>query len=140
MHVHTYNMQQNPRLHARLYGTPGLCSRCQLGSAECVGSGTDQHSPLVAELAGEAVEVIYVVPGPHHHLKGWNQLAASGAVSCGAEEPAEGRVQRAQGPVGGCGGQGSCLNLGAHLPSTPVVQQVGSGQKEDAQMTVSNFC
>ena len=104
MHVHTYNMQQNPCLHARLYGTPGLCSRCQLGSAECVGSGTDQHSPLVAELAGEAVEVIYVVPGPHHHLKCWNQLAASGAVSCGAEEPAEGRVQRAQGPVGGCGG------------------------------------
>ena len=115
-------------------------SRCQLGSAECVGPGTDQHSPLVAELAGKAVEVIYVVPGPHHHLKGWNQLAAGSAVSCGAKEPAEGRVQRAQGPVGGCGGQGSCLNLGAHLPPTPVVQQVGPGQKEDAQMTVSNFC
>lgn len=64
-----------------------------------------QHSPLVAELAGKAVEVIYVVPGPHHHLEGWDQLAAGGAVSCGAKKPAKGKVQRVQ----GAGGQGSCL-------------------------------
>lgn len=112
-------------------------SRCLIGAAEWVGSGADQHSPLVAELVGEAVKVIYVVPGPHHHLEGWNQLTAGSAVSCGAEEPAEGRVQRAQGPVGGCGEQGSCLDSGDHLPPTPIVQQVGPGQREGAQMTVS---
>lgn len=58
-----------------------------------------QGSPLVAELAGKAVEVIHIVPGPHHHLEGWDQLAAGGTVSCGAKEPAEGRVQRAQEPA-----------------------------------------
>lgn len=70
-------------------------SRRQLGPAGRLWSAKVQHSPLVAELACEAVEVIYVVPGPHHHLEGWDQLAAGGAVSCGAEKPAKGRVQRA---------------------------------------------
>ena len=114
-------------------------SRCQLGSAECVGFVTGQHSPLVAELAGEAVEVIYIVPGPHHHLEGWNQLAAGSAVSCGAEEPAEGRVQRAQGPAGVVWGTGE-LPPPRAPPAFPLVQQVGLGKREGAQMTVSRFC
>lgn len=69
------------------------------------GSATGWHSPLVAELAGEAVEVIHVVSGPHHHLEGGDQLAASSAVSCGAKEPAEGRAQRTRWPAG-LGGRG----------------------------------
>lgn len=43
--------------------------------------------------------MIHIVPGPHHHLEGWDQLAAGGTVSCGAEEPAESMVQRAQEPA-----------------------------------------
>lgn len=79
------------------------------------------HSPLVAKLAGKAVEMIHIVPGPHHHLEGWDQLAAGGTVSCGAEEPAESMVQRAQEPARELGvrkSQGSSSTSGTTcLPS-----------------------
>lgn len=52
------------------------------------------HSPLIAELAGEAVKVIHIVSGPHHHLESRDQLAAGSTVSCGAKKPARGRAQR----------------------------------------------
>lgn len=55
------------------------------------------HSPLIAELAGEAVKVIHIVSGSHHHLESWDQLAAGRAVPCGAKEPARGRAWRIQG-------------------------------------------
>lgn len=57
------------------------------------------HSPLIAELAGEAVKVIHIVSGSHHHLESWDQLAAGSAVSCGAKKPARGRAWRIQGPA-----------------------------------------
>lgn len=102
-----------------------------MGSGEQVsGSGLlwVQHSPLVAELAGKAIKVINIVPGPHHHLEGWDQLAAGGTVSCGAEEPVEGRVQRAQGPARELGRQGSCLHPGPQLSPTSVGLAGGLGQ------------
>lgn len=55
------------------------------------------HSPLIAELAGEAVKVIHIVSGSHHHLESWDQLAAGRTVPCGAKEPARGRARRIQG-------------------------------------------
>lgn len=57
------------------------------------------HSPLIAELAGEAVKVIHIVSGSHHHLESGDQLAAGSTVSRGAKKPAGGRAQRIQGPA-----------------------------------------
>jgi hypothetical protein len=53
-----------------------------------ISADTCQHSPVVALLTCEALQVVHVVPGPHHHLEGWDNLAASRAVACVAEQPA----------------------------------------------------
>lgn len=54
------------------------------GSGRQAGSG---HSPLIAELAGEAVQVVDVLLGPHDHFKGWYEFAAGGAVPRHTEQP-----------------------------------------------------
>ena len=41
--------------------------------------------PVVALLAGEALQVVHVVPGAHHHLEGWNHFGAGGTVARVAE-------------------------------------------------------
>jgi beta-glucanase (GH16 family) len=43
---------------------------------------------VVALLAGEALQVVHVVPGPHHHLEGRNHFRARSAVSSVAKQPA----------------------------------------------------
>lgn len=42
---------------------------------------------LMASLTGEALQVIDVFPGAHHHLKGGNCLAAYGAEAFCSEQP-----------------------------------------------------
>jgi hypothetical protein len=39
------------------------------------------HRPVVALLAGEALQVIHVVPGPHHQFEGRDDFRARSAVS-----------------------------------------------------------
>lgn len=46
-------------------------------------------SPLVAELAGKAVQMVNIISGPHHHLKGRDQLTAGSAIPSGPKEPAK---------------------------------------------------
>lgn len=91
-----------------------------------------QHSPLVTELASEAVEMVHIVPGPHHHLEGWDQLAAGSAVSCGTKQPAEGRVQGVQGPTSVLG----VVRAGELLHHVGLAGGTGPG----AQMAASRFC
>ena len=38
-------------------------------------------------LAGEALQVVDVGPGSHHHLEGGDHFVAGGAVAGGAEQP-----------------------------------------------------
>ena len=45
--------------------------------------------PLVALLAGEAVQVVNVALGPHHHLEGRDDFAARGTVARRPEQPAK---------------------------------------------------
>lgn len=126
MHTCTYMLPatRTQRTHVCMPASAAQETWQQLaaGSAECIGPVAAHHPPLVAELAGEAVEVVDVVPGPHHHLEGWDQLAAGGTVSRGAKEPAEGGRGELRGLRGLAGGQGSCLQPGPHLPPTPAVQ------------------
>lgn len=84
---------RDPHLHAGLHSFWSVPAGVTWGLASVLDFLPVYHSPLVAELAGEAVKVIHIVPGPHHHLEGWDQLAAGSAVSRGAEQPVEGRVQ-----------------------------------------------
>lgn len=44
-------------------------------------------SPLIAKLAGKAVQVVHVILGAHHHLKGRDELAAGSAVSRHTKQP-----------------------------------------------------
>lgn len=46
-------------------------------------------SPLVAKLAGKAVQMVNIISGPHHHLKGRDQLTAGSAIPSGPKEPAK---------------------------------------------------
>ena len=43
--------------------------------------------PVAALLAGEALQVVDVGAGPHHHLEGGDDLLAGGAVASGAKQP-----------------------------------------------------
>ena len=43
--------------------------------------------PVAALLTGEALQVVDVGAGPHHHLEGWDDLLAGGAVASGAKQP-----------------------------------------------------
>ena len=43
--------------------------------------------PVAALLTGEALQVVDVGAGPHHHLKGGDDLLAGGAVARGAKQP-----------------------------------------------------
>ena len=43
--------------------------------------------PVSALLAGEALQMVDVGPGPHHHLEGRDDFVAGGAVAGGAEQP-----------------------------------------------------
>lgn len=55
-----------------------------------MGRETDrQCSPLVAELAGKAVQVIDILLGSHDHLEGWDELAAGCTVPRHAKQPAK---------------------------------------------------
>ena len=49
--------------------------------------------PVVALLAGEALQVVDVGPRPHHHLEGRNHLLARRAVTRRPEQPAEERAK-----------------------------------------------
>ena len=49
--------------------------------------------PVAALLTGEALQVVDVGPGPHHHLEGRDDLLAGGAVAGGPEEPEKRRVR-----------------------------------------------
>ena len=42
--------------------------------------------PMAALLAGEALEVVNIGAGPHHHLEGRDDLLAGGAVAGGAKQ------------------------------------------------------
>lgn len=96
-----------------------VCSgRSHLGLVSVLDFLPVSHSPLVAELAGEAVEVIHIVPGPHHHLEGWDQLAAGSAVSCGAKQPAAGKVQVLRSQLGSSG-EGGRATASTHGPPSP---------------------
>ncbi len=44
-------------------------------------------SPVVALLAGEALQVVDVCPGAHHHLEGGDHLVARRAVASSAKQP-----------------------------------------------------
>lgn len=134
MHMHAHDHTTSEPVHICTY-VRAVCwpRRRQRGSA----LGT--HSPLVAELASEAVEVIHIVPGPHHHLEGWDQLAAGSAVARGAKKPARCRVQRAQGLVR-VGGQRSRLYQGPRGSLLLGAWQVGLGKGEGTQRAASGFC
>lgn len=45
--------------------------------------------PLVAELTGKAVQMVNIISGPHHHLKGRDQFTAGSAIPGGTKEPAK---------------------------------------------------
>ena len=44
--------------------------------------------PVATLLAGEALQVVDIGPGPHHHLKGRDDLLAGGTVARGPKQPA----------------------------------------------------
>lgn len=46
-------------------------------------------SPLVAKLAGKAVQMVNVISGPHHHLKGRDQLTTGSTIPSSPKEPAK---------------------------------------------------
>lgn len=46
-------------------------------------------SPLVAELTGKAVQMVNIISGPHHHLKGRDQFTAGSTIPGGTKEPAK---------------------------------------------------
>jgi len=46
-------------------------------------------SPVVTLLTSEALQVIDIGPCTHHHLEGWDHLAAGGAVARVAKQSAE---------------------------------------------------
>ena len=46
---------------------------------------------MSALLAGEALEMVDVGPGSHHHLEGRDDFVTGGAVAGGAEQP-EGQI------------------------------------------------
>lgn len=52
------------------------------------GLGPLYELPVVALLAGEALQVVDVGPRPHHHLEGRNHLLARRAVTRRPEQPA----------------------------------------------------
>lgn len=52
-------------------------------------------SPLVAQLAGKAVQVVDILPGSHHHLKGRDHLTASCTVPRHPKEPGGGGEREA---------------------------------------------
>ncbi len=52
-------------------------------------NSTVDHPPVVALLAREALQVVDVGPGPHHHLEGRDHLVAGRAVAGRAEQPAK---------------------------------------------------
>ena len=45
--------------------------------------------PAGALLAGKAVHVVDILPGPHHQLIGGDQLAAGSAVASGTKQPGQ---------------------------------------------------
>ena len=51
---------------------------------------------MAALLAGEALEVVDVVPGPHDHLEGRDHLGARRAVAGVAEQPASRATTRSE--------------------------------------------
>lgn len=42
---------------------------------------------LVAELTGKAVQMVNIISGPHHHLKGRDQFTAGSTIPGGTKEP-----------------------------------------------------
>ena len=49
--------------------------------------GVQVRLPVAALLAREALQVVDVGPGPHHHLEGGDHFVARGAVAGGAKQP-----------------------------------------------------
>lgn len=45
------------------------------------------YSPLIAKLTGKAVQVVHIILGTHHHLKGRDELATGSAVSRYTKQP-----------------------------------------------------
>lgn len=57
---------------------------------QCGGGGggsPSNRSPLIAELAREAVQVVDVLFGPHDHLEGRDELVAGRTVPRDAKQP-----------------------------------------------------
>ena len=59
---------------------------------------------MVALLAGEALEVVDVGPGPHHHLEGRDHLVARRAVARRAEQSGRGNDITGLATSAFCGG------------------------------------
>ena len=68
--------------------------------------------PVAALLTGEALQVVDVGPGPHHHLEGRDDLLAGGAVARGAKEPEVVSLAEEEVPLG--------VERLAHLPQSGV--------------------
>ena len=47
------------------------------------------NSPVVALLTREALQVVDVISGPHHHFERWNHLRTCRTVTCCAEQSAQ---------------------------------------------------
>ena len=93
-------METCPQLSAPLTGTTETDLECTLPSlvpnkardwsngGGGVGGHCFDHSPLIAELAGEAVQVVDILLGPHDHFEGRDELAARRAIPRHPKQPA----------------------------------------------------
>lgn len=61
--------------------SPPLTARCD---ASCL--------PLITKLTRKAVQVVNIVLGPHHHLKGRDELTTGSTVSSYTKEPGETQI------------------------------------------------
>lgn len=61
-----------------VYGTMQLISSEELGfflyQTDHYSCTKVENVPVITHLAGKALEMIHIIFGPHHHLKGWNHL------------------------------------------------------------------
>lgn len=48
---------------------------------------SDKYLPVIALLTSEALQMIHITPGTHHHLKRWNDFTTRRAVSRISKQP-----------------------------------------------------
>jgi len=75
--------------HGQQPAAPPRCCAGRAATEPAVVCAVTASLPLVAELTGEAVQMVNIISGPHHHLKGRDQLTAGSAIPGGTEEPAK---------------------------------------------------